>query len=99
MKGDTTQMHLSTEMTIVIKLEMFIVPCVGPKTVFRNFSLQNSPKSVEEAQEREEPRREHEEKETGIGQGFVHQILCIVARDEYFPWWRVTGGVKKDVVV
>ena len=25
-KGDTTQMHLSTEMIIVIKLEMIIVP-------------------------------------------------------------------------
>ena len=98
--------------------------------------------SVEEAQEREEPRREHEEKETGIGQGqaeetqvdpvpqtlphkhpavddvggdaeefqrrknsheqqtfhllpcrFVHQILWIVANDEYFPWWRVAGEV------
>ena len=39
-------MHLSTEMTIVIKLEMFIVPSMGPRTVFRNFSLQNSPKSL-----------------------------------------------------
>ena len=107
---------------------------------------------VEEAQERVEFRREHEEKETGIGQGqaeetqvdpvpqtlphkhhavddvggdaeefqrrknsheqqtfhllpsrFVHQILWIVARDEYFLWWRVAGevvgGVKNDVVV
>ena len=45
-KGDTTQMHLSTEMIIVIKLEMFIVPSMGPKTVLRNFSLQNSPNSL-----------------------------------------------------
>ena len=45
-KGDTTQMHLSTEMTIVIKLEMFIVPCMGPRTVLRYFSLQNSSNSL-----------------------------------------------------
>ena len=45
-KGDTTQMHLSTEMIIVIKLEMFIVPILGPRTVLRCFWRQYSPKSL-----------------------------------------------------
>ena len=45
-KGDTTQMHLSTEMIIVIKLEMIIVPSMGPRTVLRYFWLQNCPNSL-----------------------------------------------------
>ena len=44
-KGDSTQMHLSTEMIIVIKLEMFIVPIMGPRTVFKYFWLQYSSNS------------------------------------------------------
>ena len=45
-KGDTTQMHLSTEMIIVIKLEMIIVPIMGPRTVLRCFWRQYPPNSL-----------------------------------------------------
>ena len=44
-KGASTQTHLSTEMIMVIRLEMFIAPSMGPSTVPWHLWLQYSPKS------------------------------------------------------
>ena len=44
-KGDTTQMHLSTEMIKVIKLEMICDASIGASTVFRYRCRQYSSQS------------------------------------------------------